>query len=302
MAFVRSVFLVLVLFTATFAAPLVPRENRAPVTPLSAAQISAITPFAWMANAAYCSHAAVMSWSCGSACSALPGVEVILTGGDNGATPDYYVAYYPAAGAIIVSHQGTNTDNILSLLDDGEANLVGLDQAYFPGTSGLEVHDGFQQTFARSATDILHAVQSGISTYGASHVFVVGHSLGAAIGLLDGLYLKLQLPSTPVTTTLFGLPRVGNQAFANYIDAHALSLQHVTNDNDMIPRLPSTDFGYEHPSGEVFITQVGGSTYDSCPGQENYNCAIGIFFLEDSISPHDGPYAGVMLGADSCTA
>jgi len=301
MAVFRRFFLSLALLTATLAAPLVPRENKAPVTPLTAAQISAITPFAWMANAAYCSHAAVMSWACGSACSALPGVKVILTGGDNAATPDYYVAYYPAAGAIIVSHQGTTTDNILSLIDDGEANLVGLDQSYFPGTSGLEVHDGFQQTFERSASAILSAVESGISTYGASHIFVVGHSLGAAIGLLDGLYLSTHL-STPVTTTVFGLPRVGNQAFANYIDAHALSLQHVTNDNDIVPRLPSTDFGYEHPSGEVFITSVGGSTYDACPGQENYNCAIGIFFLEDSTSPHDGPYAGVMIGSDYCTA
>ncbi|KZO99282.1 lipase [Calocera viscosa TUFC12733] len=301
MAIVRTFFLVWALFAPTLAAPLVPRENKAPVTPLTSAQISALTPFAWFANAAYCSHAAVMSWSCGSACSALPGVEVIATGGDNAATPDWFVAYYPAASAVVVSHQGTTTDNILSLIDDGEANLVDLDQSYFPGTSGIEVHDGFQQTFERSASAVLSAVETGISAYGASQVYVIGHSLGAAVGLLDGLYLATHI-STPITTNLFGLPRVFNQAGANYIDAHALNLQHVTNDNDIVPRLPSTDFGYEHPSGEVFITQVGGSTYDACPGQENYNCAIGIFFLEDSTSPHDGPYAGVMIGADYCTA
>ncbi|KZT56754.1 alpha/beta-hydrolase [Calocera cornea HHB12733] len=301
MAVPRSLILTLALAAAAFAAPLVPRKNEAPVSPLSAAQVSSITPFAWFTNAAYCSHAAVMSWSCGSACSSLPGVEVILTGGDNGATPDYYVAYYPADGAIVVSTQGTTTDNILSLIDDGEANLTGLDQNYFPGTSGMEVHDGFQATFERSASTILAAVESGISTYGASQVYVVGHSLGAAVGLLNALYLATHI-SVPITTRVFGLPRVGNQAFANYVESVLPGLWHVTDDNDIVPRLPSTDFGYEHPSGEVFITQVGGSTYDLCPGQENYNCAIGIFFLEDSDSPHDGPYAGVRIGSDYCTA
>ncbi|EJT98310.1 lipase [Dacryopinax primogenitus] len=293
MAVFRVAFAVLGLSGAAFGAPLLPRKNTAPVTPLSTAQISAITPFAWMTNAAYCSYSAVMSWSCGSACQALPGMEVILTGGDNGATPDYYVAFYPAESAIVVAHQGTTTDNILSLLDDAEAILVGLDQSYFPGTSGMEVHDGFQQTFERSASAILGAVQSGISTYGASQLFVLGHSLGAAVGLLDGLYLHNHV-NLPITVRFFGLARVGNQAFANYVDSELAGLYHIVNDNDVVPRLPSTDFGYEQPSGEIFITKVGGSIYDSCPGQENYNCAIGIFFLDDSTSPHDGPYAGVM--------
>lgn len=46
-------------------------------------------------------------------------------------------------------------------------------------------------------------------------VVITGHSLAAAIALLDSLYLPLHLPTTiTFTTTVFGLPRAGNPAFA----------------------------------------------------------------------------------------
>lgn len=52
---------------------------------------------------------------------------------------------------------------------------------------------------------------------GSKKVVITGHSLGAAIALLDAVYLPLHLPpGTTFSTTVFGLPRVGNQAFANY--------------------------------------------------------------------------------------
>lgn len=50
-------------------------------------------------------------------------------------------------------------------------------------------------------------------------VISVGHSLGAAIATLDALMLKLNLPSNiEVESVVFGLPRVGDQDFANFID------------------------------------------------------------------------------------
>lgn len=47
-----------------------------------------------------------------------------------------------------------------------------------------------------------------------------GHSLGAALATLDALMLKMNLPSNiEIDSVVFGLPRVGNQNFANMVDS-----------------------------------------------------------------------------------
>ncbi|TBU40517.1 hypothetical protein BD309DRAFT_982417 [Dichomitus squalens] len=64
---------------------------------------------------------------------------------------------------------------------------------------------------------------------------------GAAIGLLDSVFLPLHLPSTVATRFVgYGLPRVGNEAFANYVDAQyqKVSVTHINNREDIIPILP----------------------------------------------------------------
>lgn len=57
--------------------------------------------------------------------------------------------------------------------------------------------------------------------------------------------------------------QVGNQAFADYVDAH-VSLTHINNKEDPIPILPGMFLGYVHPSGEVHIEDSG--EWAACPG------------------------------------
>lgn len=60
-------------------------------------------------------------------------------------------------------------------------------------------------------------MKSAQAATGSTKVVLTGHSLGAAIALLDAVYLPLHLPSgITFTTSVFGLPRVGNPAFASY--------------------------------------------------------------------------------------
>jgi pimeloyl-ACP methyl ester carboxylesterase len=129
-----------------------------------------------------------------------------------------------------------------SLLTDGEFVLENFDSTLFPGLpSGIQGHDGFLATHARSAPSVLAAVQKAISTYGATSVTTVGHSLGAAIALLDAVYLPLHLPSSITFKTVgYGLPRVGNPAFANFVDSAAskVHLTHINNKKDPIPIVP----------------------------------------------------------------
>jgi hypothetical protein len=100
----------------------------------------------------------------------------------------------------------------------------------------------------------------------------------------------------------YGMPRVGNAAFADYVDAtFSGNLTHINNKKDPVPIVPSKHVGYVHPAGEVHIQ--GSGAWDACPGQDNPSefCIVGdeptVFVGE--LSDHDGPYDGILMGCTS---
>jgi len=247
---------------------------------------------------AYCSSAAVTSWNCGPPCDAVPGVQVLQAGGDGGLIPRYYIAHDPSTQSVVVAHQGTEAENILSIANDVEIGLTDFNSTLFPNApSGIKVHDGFQQTFGRTSDGILSGVRNALSSTGVNKVFVTGHSLGAAIATMDALMLKQNLPSSvQLSTTVFGLPRGGDQAYANFIDsALGNTFSFVTNQNDPVPTVPPRFLGFQHSQGEIHIQSVDAATGNatnivSCPGEENDNCSDGNSLLDVSVANHIGPY------------
>ena len=153
-------------------------------------------------------------------------------------------------------------------------------------------------TSHRTASQVLGAVKQMISEHGTSSVTTVGQSLGAALSLLESMYLRLQLPSTiSVKFVGYGLPRVGNQAWANLVDAKLPgNVTHINNKKDPVPIVPGRSLGYHHPSGEIHIEEAG--DWVACPGQDNPStqCIIGtvpnIFVSNET--DHNGPYNGIM--------
>ncbi|KAF8887328.1 Alpha/Beta hydrolase protein [Infundibulicybe gibba] len=286
----KGLSLVFAAVLAVHAVP-APLQARQSITSLSSAQIAAFKPFSFFASAAYCSASKTLTWSCGANCNATPGFSTVASGGDGSSTQFWYVGYSAAQKSVIVAHQGTDPSKIEALATDADAFQESLDSSLFPGiSSSVEVHNGFADEHAKCAPripnrhQILAAVRTAISAHSATHVTIVGHSLGtllsffcgAAIALLDGVYLPLHISGVTFTTIGYGLPRVGNQAFADYVDAH-VSLTHINN------RLPPS-------SGEVHIQDSG--VWSLCPGQDNTStqCIVG------DISDHDGPYDGVEMG------
>ncbi|KAJ3511453.1 hypothetical protein NLJ89_g4086 [Agrocybe chaxingu] len=250
-------------------------SRRQSITPLSSSEIAAFKPFSYFASTAYCNPSVTINWSCGG-----------------------YVGYSPSQESVIVAHQGTNPSKIQADATDVDALLENLDSTLFPGVdSSVEVHSGFAGEQAKTAPDVLSAVNTVISTYGATQVTIVGHSLGAAIALLDGVCLPLQISGVSFRMIGYGMPRVGNQAFANYIDAH-LAVTHINNKEDFVPIIPGMFLGYRHPSGEVHIMDNG--QWVSCPGQDNPSteCIVGdVPNVFDGVeSDHDGPYDTVEMG------
>ncbi|OSX64053.1 hypothetical protein POSPLADRAFT_1136683 [Postia placenta MAD-698-R-SB12] len=295
----RLVALGVALLTAAPVVQAIPASRlraRQAITALGQSQITAFTPYTYYASAGYCPASETLTWTCGTNCEANPGFEPVASGG--------FVGYDPTLETVIVSHQGTDPEEILPLVTDGDITLVNLDSTLFPGlSSDIEVHEGFADAQAETATDVLSAVQSTMSTYGASKITIVGHSLdslspGAAISLLDSVYLPLHISDATFTFVGYGLPRVGNQAFANYVDAQPTSVTHINNEEDPIPICPGMFLGFVHPSGEVHIQDSG--EWAACPGQDNPStqCIVGDVptVLDGDESDHDGPYNGIEMG------
>jgi predicted lipase len=66
-------------------------------------------------------------------------------------------------------------------------------------------------------------VKTGISKYGATKVTVTGHSLGGAIAVISTAHLAVNLPSSiSFRTITYSAPRVGNQAFVDFVNARSV--------------------------------------------------------------------------------
>ena len=149
-------------------------------------------------------------------------------------------------------------------------------------------------------------MQTLLSQHSASSVVLTGHSLGAALALLDAVYLPLYLPpGTHVRTIGYGLPRVGNRAFADYVDAthggDSGDVTHINNRKDPVPTVPGRFLGFVHPSGEVHIQDDASGAWLACLGRDNSSplCIVGEVpnVLEGKVLDHLGPYAdGIYMG------
>ncbi|KAJ7623656.1 lipase [Roridomyces roridus] len=270
---------------------------RQTITTLSAAQIRTFKPYAFYAAAGYCQPATTLAWNCGTNCLANPGFQPVASGGDGDATQFWFVGFDPSLKTVIVSHQGTVPSEILSLVTDSDFFLSSLNSTLFPGvSSSIEAHSGFADEQAKTATLILSAVQTAMSKFGTKQVTLVGHSLGAALSLLDSVYLPLHLSGVTFQSILYGLPRVGNQAFATLASV-GNTVTHINNKEDPVPILPGIFLGFHHPTGEIHIQDSG--AWDACPGEDNPSdlCIVGDVptILESDVSDHDGPYDGVEM-------
>ncbi|KAF7309482.1 Lipase-3 domain-containing protein [Mycena indigotica] len=258
---------------------------------------------AQFARAAYCSTKSLTSWTCGEPCKSLGKVNFLQSGGDEGLVPLYFIAHDPTDNAIVVSHEGTDSKNIVSIINDVKFTMADLNATRFPqfATLGVKVHSGFQDTFERTADGLLAGVLKALESTGVKKVSVTGHSLGAAVGTMTGLWLKQKVdPSVKVTVAGFGLPRGGNQAWADLLDKE-VGVTFMTNQNDPVPTVPPLFLGFQHPQGEIHITDDSQKNFIKCAGQDNENCATGNSLLSVSVSNHKGPYfEGISFGHSAC--
>lgn len=147
---------------------------------------------------------------------------------------------------------------------------------------------------------MISVVYGLLNQYPSASVTTVGHSLGAALALLDGVYLRMQLPPQIIVKVVgYGMPRVGNQQFADFVDSMLpQAVVHINNKKDPVPIVPSMVNGYTHPWGEIHIQETS-EEWIECPGQDNPDprCIVGTVTSMNNaqFSDHSGPYNNITL-------
>ncbi|KAF8997824.1 lipase [Cyathus striatus] len=289
--------LALATITAVSGLPtLEPRQNNEAISFLTLEEVAVFRPYSYYSAAAYCKPETTKTWTCGQACGNTSQFKPVNSGGDGDQTQFWYVGYDPTLKSVIVGYQGTNGSNLFPILTDITLVQGNLDPTLFPDVdSSIKVHIGFRDAHARSAGDVLTNVKTALQQYDTNMVTVVGHSLGAALSLLGSAYLRAQLPTVSFKTVSYSMPRVGNQAFVDYINSRFTAINRIDNKRDPVPVLPSIILGYHHTKGEIHIIDNG--TWVSCPGEDNTNplCTLGYVPnpLAGNATDHPGRITGI---------
>ena len=117
------------------------------------------------------------------------------------------------------------------------------------------VHSGFLDSWMAVKSSVL-GTWNGLQTkYGNYKTVVAGHSLGGALGQICATSLKNARPNATISLYTYGSPRVGNEAFASFMEAAFGANNHrATHLNDPVPRQPPRSIGFDHAGPEYHIT------------------------------------------------
>ncbi|KAG5471616.1 hypothetical protein LSCM4_03165 [Leishmania orientalis] len=234
------------------------------------------------ANATYADADAVASWKCGSSCVANPSLEVTAVVKSDDANDDLaYVGVDDRNTQVVVALRGSSTRQEWFMLRR-------VDPILFDVTSGCgydcKVDALFQERYSVLRRSIRSAVVSALKKKPGYHVLVTGHSFGAALAQLaavdlQGHVLRVFFISKPIVSLYtFGMPRVGNRAFAEWAAAMLSRGSHfrVTSGRDPVPRMHLGGIeDFEHVPGEVYCVNADPESCRVCEdsvGSEDPEC------------------------------
>jgi len=207
----------------------------------------------YYSGASHCTAASLQSWTCGDACSKVATVSQV-TPIVNDAKGTYgFVGYSGHDNQIVVSFRGSvNVENWITNIDFKKTN--------YKSVAGAQVHEGFYAAYAAVSGQVLSAVKALHVAHPTASFLFTGHSLGGALATFAGVDVKESIStSNAMSMYTFGSPRTGNQAFSDHVFAlfGSNGYQRVTHNNDVVPHLPPTPFGFNHAGDEVWYQNPG---------------------------------------------
>ncbi|MBQ9096803.1 MAG: lipase family protein [Clostridia bacterium] len=174
----------------------------------------------------------------------------------------YYDVYIPSKTAIkteYVNNKKTDIQYILRVYEnsiliafrgtDSVRDMISNMQFFkktvcnMPGGRKIRIHSGFFKAYTDAK--IFDKIVKYI-TDKTKRIEITGHSYGGALALICAADLAHRFPDIEYEVVVFGSPRTGNKAFAEFFDAYLPGTFRIENGNDIITKLPPPVFGYRH--------------------------------------------------------
>lgn len=218
----------------------------------------------------YCAPSRIASWDLGMVSDLYPSVTDITLVINSTGNACGFTAYNPDEDEVLIVFRGTEPLSIKNWIDD-------LDTFYtdYPACSGCKVHEGFYHTYLDIRATILSSAKRLFSKYPNSRKLVTGHSLGGALAVHASIDIINNFGEIDEYYT-YGSPRVGNQAFTDYVNGKIKGNfnSRITHNRDPVPHLPFEKWGFIHIDTEVFYNEAS-SSYRICQKGEDENCSNG---------------------------
>jgi len=145
---------------------------------------------------------------------------------------------------VVVVFRGTTPSPLRGLIRESQIN----------GRAGQvkmkegRAHAGYARAYEALRDEIETTVRDELERGGGKKVVVTGHSLGGALTTLCAASLAEAHADVEVEAVTFGQPRVGDKAFARYLDQGLTNLNYarIVHGGDLFARVPTS--GYWLPS------------------------------------------------------
>jgi len=213
----------------------------------------------FLSYAAYCPENQILDWSC-FFCTNYSHVSTthftpVATVYNETTDIFGYVGYTGTIAQVIF--RGTRVQSLPNWIDD----LNFAHATPYPDIPNAYVHSGFYESWLSVKPLVIAALKEVYTKITPTEFYFSGHSLGAAVSVLAATDIGASL-DVPITCYNYGDPRVGNQVFAEFFNAHINTVYRIVNQNDVVPHLPTKQLGFWHIATEVWW--MTSSSYKIC--------------------------------------